>query len=118
MSIFTGTLLGFLSGLGTGGGSLLILWLTLGLGWTSETARLVNLMFFIPAAIIACCFRCSQGHLSIRKVLPGMIAASFSALLFSFLAKTIDPWWIKKLLGILLLFTGFRELFYREQKRK
>lgn len=118
ISIFAGTLLGFLSGLGTGGGSLLILWLTLGLGWPAETARLVNLMFFVPAAIIACCFRCSQGKLSFPKVLPGMLAACISALLFSFLAKSIDPWWIKKLFGVLLLFTGFRELFYREQKRK
>lgn len=118
ISVIVGTLLGFLSGLGTGGGSLLILWLTLGLDWMNEAARLANLMFFVPAAIIACCFRCSQGKLSIKKVLPGMFAASLSALAFSLLAKSIDPWWIKKLFGVLLLFTGFRELFYREQKRK
>ena len=65
ISVIVGTLLGFLSGLGTGGGSLLILWLTLGLGWMNAAARLANLMFFVPAAIIACCFRCSQGKLSI-----------------------------------------------------
>lgn len=118
IGIIVGTLLGFLSGLGTGGGSLLILWLTLGLDWAGETARLVNLMFFIPAAVIACCFRTFQGKLSIPKVLPGMVAASLSALLFSILSKRINPWWIKKLFGILLLFTGFRELFYREQNRK
>jgi uncharacterized membrane protein YfcA len=118
IGIIAGSLLGFLSGLGTGGGSLLILWLTFGLGWDNEAARLANLMFFVPAAIIACCFRCSQGKLSIKKVLPGMVAASLSALAFSFWRKSIDPWWIKKLFGVLLLFTGFRELLYREQKRK
>ena len=32
-SVLVGTVLGFLSALGIGGGSLLILWLTLVLGW-------------------------------------------------------------------------------------
>lgn len=118
VSVLMGTVLGFLSGLGTGGGSLLILWLTLGLGWDSETARLVNLMFFIPAAIIACCFHRKQGQLSVSKVLPGMIAACLAAFGFSILSGKIDQRWLKKLFGVLLLFTGFRELFYRERKRR
>ena len=37
--------LGFLSGLGTGGGSLLILWLTLVLDVPQSEARAMNLMF-------------------------------------------------------------------------
>lgn len=114
-AMVTGTVLGFLSGLGTGGGSLLILYLTLCLGWDNETARLVNLMFFVPAAIIACFFRCRQGKLSFKKVLPGIIAASISSLIFSILSPVIDQQWIKRMFGILLLFTGFRELTYREQ---
>lgn len=113
-----GTLLGFLSGMGTGGGSLLILWLTLGLSWDSETARLVNLMFFIPSALVACYFRRKQGRLSLSKVLPGIVAACISAFVFSMLFETANPQWLKKFFGILLLFTGARELFYREQKRR
>lgn len=118
ISALLGSVLGFLSGLGTGGGSLLILWLTLGLGWDRETARLTNLMFFIHAAIIACCFRWRQGQLSLPKVLPGIISACLSAFLFSILARVSDPEWIKKLFGVLLIFTGLRELFYRERKRR
>ena len=49
--------LGFLSGIGTGGGSLLILWLTLVVGIPSPDARLMNLMFFIPSALVACFLR-------------------------------------------------------------
>ena len=49
-SITVGILLGFLTGLGTGGGSLLVLWLTLVLHMDPAQARVVNLMFFLPAA--------------------------------------------------------------------
>ena len=40
------TILGFLAGIGVGGGSLLILWLTLVLEMPQETARIINLLFF------------------------------------------------------------------------
>ncbi len=118
VSLLMGSVLGFLSGLGTGGGSLLILWLTLCRGWDSQSARLANLMFFIPAALVACFFRCRQGSLSFRKVLPAMIAGCITSFLLSFVSQSMDPGWLKKLFGLLLLLTGFRELFYREQKRK
>ena len=37
--VFVGSLLGFLTGMGVGGGSLLILWLTLVLGFDQAAAR-------------------------------------------------------------------------------
>ena len=49
-ALVVGVVLGYLSGLGVGGGSLLILWLTLVLGMEQGTARAINLMFFITAA--------------------------------------------------------------------
>lgn len=62
------TLLGFLSGLGVGGGSLLILWLTLVLNMDQPMARTINLLFFIPSAIITSLFRWKQGALDLKKV--------------------------------------------------
>jgi len=43
-----GSVLGFLAGLGVGGGSLLMLWLTLVIGTDHSVARNINLLFFIP----------------------------------------------------------------------
>ena len=45
VSLLVGTVLGFLSGLGIGGGSLLILWLTMVLDMEQSAARFVNLLF-------------------------------------------------------------------------
>ncbi len=64
--ILVGIVLGFLSGLGVGGGSLLILWLTAVLSMEQRTAQGVNLLFFLPAAIAACLFHSRQGRLQWR----------------------------------------------------
>ena len=50
LTLAAASLLGFLTGLGIGGGSLLILWLTMIVGMDAETARVINLMFFLTAA--------------------------------------------------------------------
>jgi len=116
--LIVGSVLGFLSGLGVGGGSLLMLWLTLVVNIPHSAARSINLLFFIPSAIIASIFRWRQGSLDVRKILPAILSGCFSAGLFSWLSHHVDITVIKRLFGILLLITGIRELFYRPRKAK
>ncbi len=118
VALLAGTALGVLAGLGTGGGSLLILWLTLVLGVEQADARSINLMFFLPAAVIACLFRWKQGKLDFKKVLPAILSGCAAALVFSWLGTRMDTTLLKKLFGVLLLFTGLRELFYRPRKAR
>ena len=118
VAIIIGILLGFLAGLGVGGGSLLILWLTLVLGMDPGTARAINLMFFITAAGSVSFFRWRQGVLQIRVIIPAMISGCIAALAFSVLSQWIDQALVKRLFGSLLLITGFRELFYRPRKAR
>ena len=115
LSILIGSVLGFLSALGTGGGSLLILWLTLVENTHIEDARAMNLLFFIPSAIIACLFHWKQGRLEIKKVLPAIVAGSISAGLFAWVSVSWDIQALRKMFGFLLLFTGLKELFYHEK---
>lgn len=118
VAISVGVLLGFLAGLGVGGGSLLILWLTLVLGMDAETARAINLIFFITAAGSVCFFRWRQGILQIRVIVPAVIAGCIAAAVFSVLSHWIDQTLAKRLFGGLLLITGLRELFYRPRKAR
>ncbi len=113
-----GTILGFLSGIGIGGGSLLILWLTLVLDMPPETARGINLLFFIPSAIVSCFFRWRQGMLDLKTILPAVLSGCISAGLISFLCAGMDTGLLKKLFGGLLILTGIRELFYHDKKEK
>lgn len=114
--LFVGMILGFLSGIGIGGGSLLILWLTMVLGMEQQTARGINLLFFIPSAVIACLFRWKQGCLDVKKILPAAVAGCISAGIFSLLGVRLHTEILKKLFGILLLATGIRELIYAPKK--
>lgn len=118
IAVPVGAVLGFLSGLGTGGGSLLILWLTVVLGMEPTQARSINLLFFIPSALIACLFRWKQGKLDFKKVLPAVLSGCAAAWLFSWIGTQLELEWLKKLFGGLLLVTGLRELFYRPRKAK
>lgn len=114
--LLIGTLLGFLSGMGVGGGSLLILWLTSVMGILPEKARLLNLLFFLPAAAIATLFRRKQKNLPLRKLLPGIGGGCIAAGVFSVFSKYAEPELLDKIFGILFLITGVRELFSKRKK--
>ena len=116
--LIVGTLLGFLSGLGIGGGSLLILWLTMVLHMDPLTARSINLLFFLPSALVACALRIKQGNLKIKPLLPAMIAGCAAAAVFSWISTVLDVAILRKLFGIVLVAAGLRELFYRERKAR
>ena len=113
-----GTLLGFLSGLGIGGGSLLIIWLTVVLHADPMTARSINLLFFIPSALVACFIRFRRDTLQLRHVLPAALSGCIAAALFSVLAANADTALLKKLFGGLLIAAGLRELFYRPRNAR
>ncbi len=112
-AIGAGTLLGILSGLGIGGGSLLILYLTLILGMEPFTARGISLLFFFPAALVACFLK--KGSVSFQRLLPGLIGGTVSAALFSYLTRILEPEHFQKAMGVLLLFIGLTEIFHKEK---
>ncbi len=117
VSVIIGTLLGFLSGLGIGGGSLLMLWLTVVLGMEHSAARGINLLFFLPSAAIACLFRWKQGAIQLSQVLPAIFAGCAAAAVCSWIGTQMDMTLLKKLFGVLLIVTGLRELCYKPKKR-
>lgn len=112
------TMLGFLAGMGVGGGSLLLLWLTQVASLPQTQARILNLLFFLPAAIAATLLRKKKCKPDSTVVIPGIIAGCSSAILFSLLGRHLNIELMKKLLGGLLILTGLREIFYRPRKAR
>ena len=115
-SVILGGALGFLSGLGTGGGSLLLLWLTLVMDMDPQTARTINLMFFIPAAVSSSALRLCRGGISFQKIILPALAGCISAAVLAIAGSHMDTEHLKKAFGILLIFTGIRELLYKPQR--
>lgn len=113
VAISVAAILGFLTGLGVGGGSLLILWLTAVLNWQPEAARGMNLLFFLPSAVISCLFRKKQGDIPVKKLLPAILSGCAAAAITSYLGQMLNTGLLKKFFGALLLITGARELCCR-----
>ena len=115
VAILVGAALGFLSGLGVGGGSLLLLWLTLVMGEPQETARVMNLMFFLPCALIATVFRWKQSKLPLSIALPAVLGGVLGAALGCLLGPQINAELLKKAFGILFILTAIRELRWKQK---
>lgn len=113
LNFFAAIVCGFLAGLGVGGGSLLMLWLTIFTGTPYPQARIINLLFFLPSAAIASIFRWKQGTLKLRRILPAFIAGCIAAAICSVLSRFLELEILQKMFGYLLLITGIREILYR-----
>lgn len=116
--ILISSILGFLAGIGTGGGSLLILWLTLVRGTSPEQTRTINLLFFLPSAVIATLINIRKDRVVIKKIIPAVIAGCIAAAAASALGKNMDTEILKKLFGGLLIFAGLREITYKRKNQR
>lgn len=117
MNLAVGTVMGLLAGMGVGGGSLLLLWLTQVAMLDPEQARLINLLFYLPAAVIAS-LKNRESAVWNRYTFSGAFAGCIAALIFSLIGRNLEIELLKKLLGALLIATGIRELLYRPRKAK
>lgn len=118
ISFLIATILGFLAGMGVGGGSLLLLWLTQVMMMEQTQARIINLLFFLPAALVATCFRKREQSIDSKVTVTASVIGCCTALIFTLISRRIDMGLLKKLLGGLLILTGAREIFYRPRKAR
>lgn len=117
-NVAAASLLGMLAGMGVGGGSLLLLWLTQVALIETTQARIINLLFFLPAAVIATVFRRKQSTFRLKPVLPAILSGCGAAAVVSILGRNWELDLMRKLLGGLLIITGIREICYRPRKAK
>ena len=114
-ALLVGLITGVVSGCGIGGGSLLMLYLTVIAGVATNEAAAINLLYFLGCALPA--IRTHRQNRLIRgdtawRCLPlGIPAAVLGALL----ALWLDTAWLHRGFGVFLLYIGFKELFYKEK---
>lgn len=99
----TGLAAGVLAGMGMGGGTILIPALTLLFGVSQRGAQGVNMLCFLPAAAVALWIHRREGRLDAKTGLPIMAAGLAGAAAGALLAQWMDPAWLRKGFGILLM---------------
>lgn len=106
-----GLVSGIVTGTGMGGGTILILLLTLIIGTNQHEAQATNLIFFIPTSISAIIINLKQKiidlKLSIIIIISGIIGASIGAITSSNLNVKI----LKKAFGVFLLLISIYETY-------
>jgi uncharacterized membrane protein YfcA len=118
LSVLAGLLAGVLSAWGVGGGSLLILYMTLVAGLGQQSAQGVNLLYFLPTSLSALISHLKNRLVEVRLALPAIAAGAVSALGVSFLATGLDTRILRKIFGGFILLVGVSEVFYRPKKEK
>lgn len=97
--------------MGMGGGTILILLLSLFMNMDQHIAQATNLVFFIPTAVAAIIIGLKNKNvewkLSIPVILAGMIGAAIAANLSTYM----DVKKLRKLFGIFLLITASYEIY-------
>lgn len=106
LPLFVGFAAGILSAWGVGGGTLLLLCMTLFLRVEQGTAQAINLLFFLPTAGIGLLFHAKKGLIdkTVRKqaVLPGVLAALAASVAALFLDTAV----LRRPFGFFLLWAG------------
>ena len=105
---------GVVSGLGIGGGTLLIIYLVFIAGADQRTAQGINLIYFLPTALGALFFHAKKSRVDFHVFLPAAAAGLAAAITASILAKQLDMTVLKRLFGVLLLYIGVKELFAKK----
>ena len=109
--ILAGLLSGVISGMGIGGGTVLIPALVFFQNIGQHEAQGVNLLYFIPTAAISLWIHIKNKSVNFKIVLPIMISGAFGAVLGAFLAGIIQAKLLKRLFGIFLFAMGLYEIF-------
>ena len=114
--LLAGGVTGLLSAFGLGGGTLLLLWLTLFAGLPQQTAQAINLIYFLPVALASLPAHFRNGFLQKRPVCWAAGAGALTAAAAAFLATGLDTELLRKCFGGYLLTMGLVELLGRGRK--
>ena len=109
LGVLAGLVCGILSGLGVGGGSVLMVWLTAVLGLEQRTAQGINLLYFLPTALASLFFHIKNRYVDWHAAIPAAICGCAAAVLGAILAQRIDTEILRKLFGTFLLIVAVME---------
>lgn len=101
---------GILSGLGIGGGTLLMVCMTALLNVEQQSAQGINLLYYLPTAAVALIFHARNKEVVWRAVFPAAAAGCCAAVLGAMLAAHVDAQLLRRLFGGFLILVGLREL--------
>lgn len=115
-SFIAALLTGVLASLGVGGGMVLIIYLTVFGGFDQLAAQGINLIYFLPIALLSVIIHSKNGLIEWKKILPSLITGVIFAVFGAAAARYIGSPLLKKIFAVFILLIGFKELFWRSDR--
>lgn len=113
-ALIAGFLSGMAASMGLGGGFVLLMYLTAVAGVEQLRAQGMNLLFFLPIAVVAICFHLKKKLIDKRPLLPcigfGVIGVAIGAGVAFWFPTNI----LSKVFAGFILLLGIRELFHKK----
>lgn len=101
---------GAAASMGIGGGAVLLLFLTVFAGVGQRTAQGINLIFFLPIAVVAVLIHAKSGLIRYKSAAICIVFGLLGVAGGLWLVQAISEEWLAKLFALLLLAMGLREL--------
>jgi len=108
--VLIGVMAGILSGMGVGGGMILIPSLCLFTDVSLKTAQCVNLFYFIPTAVCALIIHIKNKNAKIKEVVPIILSGIIFSLFGAFLAVRISSVILNRLFSGFIFAAGVYEI--------
>lgn len=109
--VLAGLVSGIFGGMGMGGGTLLIPILTILLGFAQRNAQAINLLVFIPMAIVSLIIHIKNKLVDFKVGIPVMISGTVFSVGGSIITNLIGNDITRKIFGIFLLIVGIYQGF-------
>ncbi|MBQ8741333.1 MAG: sulfite exporter TauE/SafE family protein [Clostridia bacterium] len=115
-ALLAGLFSGIIGGMGLGGGAVLIIYLTVFQNVEQLKAQGINLLFFIPIALVAVIIYAFKKQIKWRVTLPIAAGGILGAVAGFFLTDIIGGSFTAKLFGGFLILLGLKEIFSKSEK--
>ena len=106
---------GIISGMGIGGGTILIPALLFFTDITQQQAQGVNLIYFVPTAITALITHQKKGNLDWKTARPLAVLGLAGAAAGAFLAVSLESEILRRIFGGFLFLMGLSEIFKKKK---
>lgn len=111
-----GFVTGVIASMGLGGGFVLMIWLTGFAGIDQRTAQGVNLLFFLPIALLSLVFHLKGGLIDKSLVKKYLLGGVVGAILGTLAANIVPNELLRTLFSLFLIGFGLKELFTPAKK--
>jgi len=108
--VLTGFTAGIISGMGIGGGAILIPALTFLFGMEQQNAQHINLLYFIPTALLAVRVHKKSGNIQKKGLVPLILWGLLGALPGALIAVKLDANYLRKGFAVFLLVMAIHEI--------